>query len=162
MCWNISHDLQSSASIFQLLASGDPCMEDQRIMPQTRAQIRSVHECCSPGHEIGNLKVRDYFIWEASLHFVSDVNNKWVEHISSEVCPCCISFSNCPIFLAIREAEHGLSRMTSWLFQQLATAHVHQPEYYSFSSLFTNEIFSAISFSLCLNEITAGFFLFQG
>jgi len=86
-------------------------MEDQRIMPQTRAQIRSAYECCSPGHGIGNLKDSDYFIWEMSLHFASDVNNKWVEHISSEVCLCCISFS--PILLAISEAEHGLSRMTS-------------------------------------------------
>jgi len=25
-------------------------MEVQRIVPQTRAQIRSVYECCSPGN----------------------------------------------------------------------------------------------------------------
>jgi len=72
----------------------EPCMEDQRIVPQTWAQIRSGYECCSPGHEIGNLKDRDYFIWEVSLHFASDVNNKWVEHIASDVCLYRISFSN--------------------------------------------------------------------
>jgi len=73
-----------------------------RATPQTRAQIRSVYEYCSLGHEIGNLKDRDYFIWEVSLDVASDVINKWVKHIPSEVCLCRISFSSCPTLLVIR------------------------------------------------------------
>jgi len=52
---------------------------------------------------------RDYFIWETSLLFSSDMINKRVKHIPSEVSPAisASAFGRC--FWWIEEVEHGFS-----------------------------------------------------
>ena len=125
-------------------------------MPQTRAQIRSVYECCSPGHEIENLKDRDYFIWEVSIHFATDVINKWVKYIPLDECVCRISFSNCPILL--ESGGRWAWSLSSDTLTVSAVGHsaLAQPEYTASVLCLLMTIFSAISFSLCLLESCAG------
>jgi len=56
-------------------------------------------------HEIRKIKVRDFSMWEMSLHFASDVINKLVNHIPSEVCFSGITFIICSKILAPRGVE---------------------------------------------------------
>ena len=145
-----------SSSIYQLLASRNPCTEDKRIVPQTRAQIRSLYECCSPGHETENLRDRGYFIWEV-LHFASDVIKKWVKQIPSEVCLCRISFSNCPVLLAITGGWVWSLSSDTLTVSAVGHSALAQTIMYRFSSLFADDNLSANSFSRCLNKLTARF-----
>jgi len=59
------------------------------------------HPCC----RAWNMKLgdRDYFIWQKSLLFFSDMINKRVKHIPSEVSTCHISFSIWSMLLVDRE-----------------------------------------------------------
>jgi len=79
-------------------------------------------------HEIGNLKHRDYFIWETSLHFANDVIIKWVKHIPSEMCLCHINISICGMLLATRGADRGFSEVTLTV-SAMPTERWYKPEY---------------------------------